>query len=396
MDLHPQGDGGSDALAEAEAELRAVKTSLAILSQEKDEQGLSLSVLRKHLMQSMEQLTLLQQAIDSKLLKKPVTRSMAITARDKQRRAAAGVLIARNRALLMSLTHALAGMPSPVDPDSYVFSPEERAALLGSSSSVASGASGGGASTLRNMFDRSRQALGGGGGGGADDDTDSDAELEGAALQHVHGTHHTAHRTAVSGGPSLEAAGSSNTARLLSLLGDTVLQVGDHASSTNSPAASGGGGRAGGGSRGGGSIRGRTGSDFTTGALAEADDCHGGGGANGASLRHAAGDTDSLGLIAGGAAGRSQAASRAVRHCLRTSRVRHPLGDNPDVLCRVLSFLPHADLARAACVGRVWRLAALRSDCAVFRHLARSVRERSRGAGTFRCVWRGEGHRAGC
>jgi len=107
----------SDALAEAEAELRSVKTSLAIVSQEKEEQALAVSTLRRHLMRSMEQLTLLQQAIDSKLLRKSVSRSMAITARDKQRRTAAGILVSRNRALLMSLTHALAGMPSPGGPE---------------------------------------------------------------------------------------------------------------------------------------------------------------------------------------------------------------------------------------------------------------------------------------
>jgi hypothetical protein len=463
MDIHPQGHGdgaAADALAEAEAELRSVKTSLAILSQEKDEQGLALNVLRKHMMQSIEQLTLVQQAIDSKVLKKPVRASMAITARDKQRRAAAGVLIARNRALLMSLTHALAGMPSPVDFDSYVFSPEERAALLGSN--AGSGAVQTAATTLRGMFERRKQA----GRSGADDDDEDDDDSDGGGEQLTGGDstgmgahHHHASASAGrgappathrhgSGGPTLlDAAGPSNTARLLSLLGDTVLA----SSSPSSPAAAAASAAATGG-RGG---RRRATSD----AAASAGDRDGGsGGAQGSAAeldgdgatahRHGGALSSSSSLVGGGegddadsnpvltiggltaddvqralaaahlggvtVAGiaRSQAATRAVRHCLRTSRVRGPLSDNPDTLCRILSFLPHADLGRASCEWEeleerrragtlsdglaracaAYLLLQVSAGCGALRRCARTVL--STGISPARCVVVGRGGRA--
>ena len=72
------------------------------------------------------------QAIDTKVLRKPASRGMAaISGRDKTRRDAAGTLMARNRAVLLSLTHQVAGLPSPVDVDSYTFSAEQQSILTG-------------------------------------------------------------------------------------------------------------------------------------------------------------------------------------------------------------------------------------------------------------------------
>jgi hypothetical protein len=63
------------------------------------------------------------------VLRKGVSRSMAISSRDKARRSAADALLARNKAILMAATHSIAGIASPVDIERYDLSAEHVAAL---------------------------------------------------------------------------------------------------------------------------------------------------------------------------------------------------------------------------------------------------------------------------
>jgi len=192
--LSVAGGGGDDRVAETEAQLREAKTSLAMTLQEKDEVQQQASVLRKQLLTAMSQLTLLQQAMDSKLLRKGVARSMAISAKDKQKRLAADQLLVRNKAILMSLTHAVAGLPSPVDISRYDLSAESAAAITSgpvrghqrgiSLSAITSGISGlagamtaGAAANLTSLFSHGGPAQSGGVAGlasTAEDDEDDD------------------------------------------------------------------------------------------------------------------------------------------------------------------------------------------------------------------------------
>ena len=94
---------------EVESALRVAKTSLAIALSEAAENGAAAAAARRHLVSAVGQLSLIQQALDSKLLRRGgVPRAMALSARDKARAAAADALLARHKAVVAELTHAVA------------------------------------------------------------------------------------------------------------------------------------------------------------------------------------------------------------------------------------------------------------------------------------------------
>lgn len=110
MSHNPPVDAAGDALAEAEAALRVAKTELAVALSDRETTRFDALQLKRGLLAAMEQLALIEQAAAAKVLRKPVARSMAVTAKARASRAAAEALLARNRSVLASLTAQLAGL----------------------------------------------------------------------------------------------------------------------------------------------------------------------------------------------------------------------------------------------------------------------------------------------